>query len=116
MLEKIVAHEVASHYFTAKKKNGNKRNIWFLQWKKILSLLSRISIVDLEKIVPHHSYKFLLSLQESSRGFYPNSRSFSCIIVGRPIWKISANKCKPKKIALVAIIPDKKYTLENYRC
>ena len=34
--------------------------------KNILPLLSRISIVTLEKIVPCHPYKFLLSLKESS--------------------------------------------------
>ena len=45
--------------------------------KKILTLLSKISILALEKIVPGHPYKFLLSLQERSGKLYPNSKSFS---------------------------------------
>ena len=46
--------------------------------KKILPLLSRISIlVALEKKVPCHPYKFLLFLQENSREFYKNSKSFT---------------------------------------
>ena len=47
-----------------------------LHLKKILPLLPRISIVALEKIVPCHPSKFLLSLQESSKEFNANSRSF----------------------------------------
>ena len=45
--------------------------------EKELPLPSRITIVTQEKIFPFHIYKFLLFLQENSREFYPNSRSFS---------------------------------------
>ena len=53
--------------------------------EKNLPPLSRISIVDLENIVPCHPYKFQFTLQESSREFHTNSRSFAQIIIGRLI-------------------------------
>ena len=79
----------------------NTFSIPYPHWKKILPLLSKISIVALQKIVPCHPYKFLLSLQETSKEFYLDFRSFSWFIVGRHIRQISANKCKSKKITLV---------------
>ena len=45
--------------------------------EKISAIATRISNVALDKIVPCHPYKFHFYLQESTRDFCTNSRSFS---------------------------------------
>ena len=65
--------------------------------KKNLSRKSRIQILALKKVISCHPYRFLFSLQESSRELYTNSRSFSQIIFGRLISKTSANNISAKR-------------------